>query len=94
MKSSKKIKLDIKHLEGLADIQPEIKQVRLVEMLGEQGFQYDTKQFFEPITKRVTDASQKVIEKAISTTNANEELDELYFHVKALQRMSKNGVVH
>ena len=32
---------DLKDLEELANLQPKVKQVRLVQKLGKQGFHYD-----------------------------------------------------
>ena len=55
-----KIKDDLKDLEELADLQSKVKQVRLEEKLGKQGFHYDTKQLFEPITKTIKDTNQKL----------------------------------
>ena len=55
---SRKNKDDIKDSEGLANLQSEVKQVRVVEKLGEQRFHYDTKELIDPITKAVTDTSQ------------------------------------
>ena len=45
----------------------------------------DTKELFEPLTKTVTDTSQKSHEKTKSTTEAVEELDEASVHAKALE---------
>ena len=52
----------IKELEELDDLQPNVKQVRLVEKLGKQGFHYDVIKLFEPITKTLTDTSQILLE--------------------------------
>ena len=41
---------EIKDLEELEDLQSKVKQVRLVEKLGNQGFYYDVIELFEPIT--------------------------------------------
>ena len=50
----------MKDLEKLDDIQSKVKQVRLVEKVGKQGFHYCIKELFEPITKAVTDGNQKL----------------------------------
>ena len=85
---------NLKDLEELADLQSKVKQVRLVEKLGKQGFYCDTKEFFEPITKVVTDTSQKLLEERKSTTKAIEELDESNVHVKTLQLINQSGEIH
>ena len=41
----------------MADQQSKVKQVRLVEKLGKQGFHYDTKELVDSINKAVTDTS-------------------------------------
>ena len=63
----------------------------MVVKLGKQVFHYDIKELFEPITKMVTDTSQKIIEKTKSTTKAIEELDEANVLVKGLELMNNNG---
>ena len=88
-----KNKDDLKDLKEVADLQSKVKQVRLVEKLGKQGFHYDAKELFEPITKANTDTSQKLLEGAKST-KAIEELYESNVHVKALELMNKNGVIN
>ena len=40
---------DLQDLEELADLQSKVKQVRLEEKLGKQGFHYDTKQLLSLI---------------------------------------------
>ena len=84
---------DLKDLEELADLQSEVKQIRLVEKLGKQGSQFDAKKLFEPITKEVKDTSQKLLEETKSTTKAIEKMDERIVHIKALELENKNGVV-
>ena len=78
----------------MVDLQSKVKQVRLVEKLGKQGFDYDTKEVFEPITKADTDSNQNLLEEANSTKKAIAALDESNIHAKVLELMSKNGVVH
>ena len=78
----------------MADLQSKVKQVRLVEKLGKQGFYCDTKDFFEPITEVVTDTSQKLLDESKSTTKAIEELYESSVHVKALQLINQRGEIH
>ena len=60
----------------MAELKSEVKQVRLVEKLGKQGFNYDAKILSEPITKEVTDTNQKLLEETKSTTKAIEKLEE------------------
>ena len=90
---SRKSKNDLKDLEELADLQSKVKQVRLVEKLGKQGFHYDSKELFLPITKALTVTCQKLFEETKSTTKAIEALDESNVHVKALELMIKNGII-
>ena len=78
----------LEHLEELADLQSELKQVRMVEKLGKQGFQYDIKELFEPITKAVTESNQKLLEENKSTTKAIEELKESSGLVKDWELMN------
>ena len=44
----------------MADLQSKVKQSRLVEKIGKQGFHLDTKELIEPITKTVTHTSTKI----------------------------------
>ena len=53
----------IQDREELDDLQSKVKQVGLVEKLGKQGYHYDMKELFEPITKTLTDTHQKIIEE-------------------------------
>ena len=76
----------------MADLQPKFNQVRLLEKLGNQGFQYDTEGLFEPITKAATDTSQKLVEGFESTTEAIEELHESYVLVQVIALMNESGV--
>ena len=85
---------DLKELEELKDLQTKVKQVRLVEKLGEQGFHYDIKELFEPITKAVTDSKQKILEETKSNTKAIENLNESNNYVKTLDSINKNEVIH
>lgn len=90
---SVKNKDDLQDLEELADLQSKVKQVRLEEKLGKQGFHYDTKQLFEPITKTIMDTNQKLLEETKYNTKAIENLDESNAQAKALELMNKNGVI-
>ena len=47
MFSSVKIKDTIKELEEVADIKSKVKQDRLEEKLGKQGFHFDTNELFQ-----------------------------------------------
>ena len=87
-----KNKDDIKELEELPDLQSKVKQVRFEEMLGKQSFHYDSREFFEPITKTVIDASEKVLEETNSPTKVIEESNESIVHMKALELMNEIGV--
>ena len=44
---------DLKVSEELTDLQSKVKEHRLEQKLSKQGSHYDTKEFFEPITKTV-----------------------------------------
>ena len=70
-----------------------MKQARLIDKLGKQGFEYDTKELFELITKAITDNSQKLLEETKSTTKTIDELDESNVPVKASELLNKNGVL-
>ena len=63
------------------------------EKLGKQDFHYDTEDFFEHITKAVTDKSEKLLEESKSTTKAVEGLNESNVNVKASEFMNENGVI-
>ena len=51
MKNSIKTKDKLKDLGELADLQSKVKQFRLVEKIGKQGFHYDVQELFERTTK-------------------------------------------
>ena len=78
----------------MVNLQSKVNQVRLVEKLGKQGFHSDIKEVFERITKAVTDSNRKLLDETKSNTKANEELDHSIVHIKALELMNKNGVIH
>ena len=80
-----KNKKNFKNLEKLEDLQSKVKQVRLVEKLGKQSSHYDVKEVFEPITKTLTNTSQKLLEGTISNTKAIENLDGLNKYKKNLR---------
>ena len=50
-------KNNLKDLDELNDLQSKVKQVRLVEKLGKQGFHYDIKELFEPSTNSIKNFS-------------------------------------
>ena len=85
--------VDLKDLEELEDLKLRLKQVRLLEKLGKQGFHNDQKEIFEPIAKTVTDISQKLIEKTKSTTKPIEEMDESNVYADPFQLIIENGVI-
>ena len=89
-----KNKEELKDLEELDDLQSKVKQVRLVEKLGKQGYHYDIKELIEPITKAVTDSNQKTLEETKCTTKAIMELDESRKYIKTLESMNENEVIH
>ena len=51
---------DLKDLEVLEDLRSKAKQIRLVEKIGKQGFQFDIKELFELITTKLTETSRKI----------------------------------
>ena len=53
-----KYKFEIENKEEIENLQSKVKQVRLVENLGQQGFSYDVKELFELITKVARDKNQ------------------------------------
>ena len=85
---------ELKDLDELADLQSKVKKVTLVEKLGKQGFHYDVRERFEPITKTLTDTSQKLLEETRFNAKAIENLDESNKYVKTLKSMNKNEVIH
>ena len=89
-----KNKDDLKDIEKLTKLQSEVKQRILKDKLGKQGFHYDTKQIFEPITKAFTAPSQHLLEDIKINTKAIKNLDESEKYVKILELMNKNGTVH
>ena len=66
-----KNKDEIKDLEELEELQSKIKQVGLVEKLGKQGYHYDIKKFFEPITNTIKDVSEDVTRTMIESSKEN-----------------------
>ena len=66
----------------------------MVGKLGKQGFHYDIKELFEPITKADTDNNQKLLEHSKSTAKAIEALDGSFNHVEVLEVMNENGIIH
>ena len=88
-----KNKEDLKDLEKLEVIQPKVKQDRLVEKLSKQGYHYDIKELFEPITKTVRDTNQKLLEEAKSNTKAIENLDETNDYVKSSESMNEIEII-
>ena len=82
MRCSIKNKDETKNLEDLDDLQSKVKQVRLVEKLSKQGFHYDVKELFEPITNTLTERSQKILDETRFITKAIENLDESNKYVK------------
>ena len=91
---STKNKYDSKDLDELADLQSIVKQVRLVKKLGKEGFHIDIKELFEPMTKAVTDSNQILLEETKFNREAIEALDESNDPLKALEILTKNGVIH
>ena len=85
---------DLEDIEEIADLLPTVKQERLFEKLGKEGFQYNTKELFEPITRAVTDSNQKLLEGTKSARKAIEALDESNVHVTTLEARRKDGLIH
>ena len=86
-----KNKDDLKDLEGLDDLQSKVKQVRLVEKLGKQGYRYDIKELFEPITKSNKDASEEVTKNMTeSSIKNNQALENI--NKKLLEIMNDRGI--
>ena len=73
----------------MADLQSKVKQVRMVEKICKHDFHYDTKELFEPITKAVTDTSQKLLEETKSTTKTIEEVEESNVPVEIFKLLKK-----
>ena len=65
----------------------------MVEKLGIQGFHYDVKELFEPITKTITVTSQKLLEETRFNTQPIEKLDDSNKYVKTLESMNKNETI-
>ena len=91
---SKKSKDGLKDLKEMEDQQPKVKQIGLFYKLGEQGSHYDVKKLFEPITKTLTDTSQKLLEETRFNSKAFENPDESNKYVKTLESMNKDEVIH
>ena len=87
-------KYDLKDLEDIDDLQSKVKQVRLVKKLGKQGYRYDLKELFEPITKPVTDSNRKLLEDTKSKTKAIENLEESNKYIITLKSTDKKEVIH
>ena len=66
----------------------------MVIKLGKQGYRYDLKEIFEPITKPVTDGNRKLLEDTKSNTKAIENLDESNKYIRILESMNKKEVIH
>ena len=84
-----KNKDEIRDLEELDDPQSKVKRVKLVRSLGKQSLHYDVKELFEPITKTLTETSQKLLDETRFNTKAIENLDESNKYVKTLQLKNK-----
>ena len=76
---------ELKDLDELDGLQSKVKQVRMVEKLGEKGYHYDIEELFETITKTLTDTSQKLLEETKTNTKAIENLVETNKYVKTLE---------
>ena len=55
----------------LDDRQSKVKQVRLVEKLTKQGYHYDVKELFEPITNSIKDVSEDVTRTMLESSKQN-----------------------
>ena len=76
----KKNKEDLKESDELDDRQSKGKQVSLFEKVGEQGFNYDLKELFEPNTDTINNTSEDITktitETSIKNNKALENLNE------------------
>ena len=61
----------LKDLEELEDLQSKVKQVRLVERLGKQGYHYDVKELFEPPTDTIKNTSHDITKTKTETFMKN-----------------------
>ena len=84
----------LKDLDEWADLQSKLKQVRLVKKVGKQCFHYDVRELFEPITKKLTDKSQKLPEEIKCNSKAIENLDETNNNVRTLESINKIEVIN
>ena len=62
---------ELKDLIELKDLQLEVKQVRLVEEVGKQGYHYDIKEVIEPITNSIKDISEDVTITMVESSKEN-----------------------
>ena len=62
---------DLKDLEELDDLQSKVKQVRLVEKLGKQGYHYDIKDLFEPVTDTIKNTAEDITKTMTETSIEN-----------------------
>ena len=63
-------KEEVDGLLGLGEIKSKQPEVRLQEKLGEQDYHCDSAEVFQPITKTVTDTSEKLREESKPSTKA------------------------
>ena len=61
----------MKILEELDDLQSKVRQIRSVEKLAEQGFQYDIKELSESITNSIKDVSEDVTGTMMESSKEN-----------------------
>ena len=71
-----KNKEKLKDLEEIDDLRSKVKQDKLVDELGKQGYFYDKAELFELITKTLTASIQKLLEETKSSRKAILNLDE------------------
>ena len=76
----------MKDLKAIANLQSQVKQVRMEVKLGKQGF-------FEQITKTFKDKSWKLLDKIKSTTRTIEEMNQSIVALRAWELMNKNRVI-
>ena len=79
-----RIKDELKVFEELDDLQSKVRQVRLVEKVGKQGFLYDTKQLFEPLTDTIKNTSEdktKTITETSKKTTNNRDFKRKSFRI-------------
>ena len=66
----------------------------MVEKLGKQGFHYERKEYLNQLQKQLQIATKNYLRRLKAIQKAIEELDESNVHIRALELMNKNGIIH